>query len=619
MARRAWSRGRRRVALAGWIALGLGVLALVVGALWVGGRVLTVANNLKAAQASLSAFKADVLGTGSTTTAEEYRRVAADTGRARSAAADPVWRLAEHVPWLGPNLTVLRQVSGITDDLVKDGVGPLATDANGLTLATFKPRDGAIDLAAIKRITPAIGTFDAAARRADARLAALDLGPVAAQLRKPVLKLRSELQAITPVTAEVTKVLPVLYPALGGDGPRHYLLLFQNNAEERASGGNPAALAMVDVDHGRITLGQQPNSGSFPEPYKEPVLAFPQSGDWDRIYGQHVTRYLTNITFTPDFPTTAQLAIEMWRRQFGGQVDGVVSIDPVALSYLLKATGPIGIGDKQTLGAKNAVQYLLSTVYAKYPDHVVQDAVFASAAKAVFTAVSHGAGGFGGYAKALKPMIAEQRLKAYSVRSDEEQLLADGRLANMLPADNSAQTVLGVYNNDDATSKMSYYMDATVHVTAKMCPATTPTWTVSTTVTDTLTPAQVATLPKYVLPNRKPIPPGGDRQWVQLYGPAGAKLVSASIDGAPVRWGDSIDAQTNTVTDATGAWLGKPAVQGEMYGRPVGVVSITMAPQQSVTVAAVFSGGTSPSRDIAVSHTPKVHEVPVTIDRTACG
>jgi hypothetical protein len=581
--------------------------------------VLTVANDLKAAQASLSAFKADVLGTGSTTTAEEYRRVAADTARARSAADDPIWHLAEHLPWLGPNLTVLREVSGITDDLVKDGVGPLARDANGLTLATLKPRNGAIDLAAVTRITPAIDAFDTAARRADARLAALDLKPVATQLRQPVQKLRAELAVVTPVTAELRKVLPVLYPALGGEGPRHYLLLFQNNAEERASGGNPAALAMVDVDHGRITLGQQPNSRSFPEPYAEPVLAFPESGDWDTIYGQHTARYLTNITFTPDFPSTARLATEMWHRQFGGHIDGVVSFDPIALSYLLKATGPIRVGHRETLTSKNAVRYLLSTVYAKYPDPHVQNAVFASAAKAVFDAISHGAGSFRRYATALQPMIAEQRLKAWSIRDDEEQLLTEARVANMMPAGNADETVLGVYNNDDSTSKISYYVDASVHVAAKVCPAATPTWTLSTTVTDTLDPALVATLPSYVRPHQPRIPPGGDRQWVQLYGPVGATLVSASIDGVPVRWGDSIDSGVNTVKDATGTDDRRPAVHGEMYGRPVGVVSIKLAPQQSVTVEAVFSGGTSPSSRIAVSHTPKVHEVPVTIERAACG
>ena len=38
---------------------------------------------------------------------------------------------------------------------------------------------------------------------------------------------------------------------------------------------------------------------------------------------------------TPDFPSTAKLARKMWTSQYGGKVDGVISFDPVALSYLM--------------------------------------------------------------------------------------------------------------------------------------------------------------------------------------------------------------------------------------------------------------------------------------------
>ena len=49
----------------------------------------------------------------------------------------------------------------------------------------------------------------------------------------------------------------------------------------------------------------------------------------------------------------------MWRANIGGRVDGVISFDPVALSYLLKATGPVKIGNGETITSDNAVSYLL--------------------------------------------------------------------------------------------------------------------------------------------------------------------------------------------------------------------------------------------------------------------
>jgi hypothetical protein len=187
----------------------------------------------------------------------------------------------------------------------------------------------------------------------------------------------------------------------------------------------------------------------------------------------------------------------------------------------------------------------------------------------------------------------------------------------MLPADNSKATTIGVYNNDDATSKMSYYMNSTVAVDVKSC--TVPTYVVTTKVTDTLRADQVPSLTRYVLANQARIPSGGDRQWVQIYGPVGSKLVSATIDGVRVIWGNDESSKLNTVLDATGQSDYRPAVKGVLYGRPVGSVSITMGPTQSVTVQARFSGATGASPVVEVSHTPKVRPVPVTITKTACG
>ncbi|MDQ1531256.1 MAG: hypothetical protein QOE37_1361, partial [Microbacteriaceae bacterium] len=138
-------------------------------------------------------------------------------------------------------------------------------------------------------------------------------------------------------------------------------------------------------------------------------------------------------------------------------------------------------------------------------------------------------------------------------------------------------------------------------------------------VTDTLRPDQIAGLTPYVLASQGRIVPGGDRQWVQIYGPVGAKLVNAYIDGEKVVWGTNVEYDLNTNWYATGETDYRPAVKGTMYGRPVGVVSIKMGPLESVKVKAIFSGGKDVSSTVQVSHTPKVRPVPVTITQARCG
>lgn len=605
---------RRTIAI---IAL-VGVV-LVVGALtaYVGQRALAATSALERAQDQLVAFRAG-LGDADQDLPVLHQQLRASTSEAVARTDNPVWQVYEHLPWAGANLRAFRQTSELVDGVVRDGLGPLATAANGISVDSLKPHDGRIDIAPLKRLGPAMITVDDAVQSAAVAAAAIDTSGVVPQLAGPVEELRTQLSEVAPLTAQLRTAVPLLYPVLGGEGSRHYLLIFQNNAEERASGGNPASMAMIKVQNGTITMGRQASSTDFPHPYDKPLYTPKGAGheDWDTVYTDHVSTYLTNITMTPDFPTTAELARAMWRDRFGGDVDGVISFDPVALAALLQATGPIELADGTTLDAENAVSFLLHDVYARYPDSGEQDAVFASTARSIFTAITDGTGDPGAYLAALQPMVAEQRLKAWSADADEQRLLLGSPVGNMLPADNSRATVLGVYNNDDATSKMSYFVDQRIAVAAT-CQGT-PTYAVTATVTNTLTRDQVDALPEYVRARQQRIPAGGDRQWVQLYGPVGATLTSMTIDGAPVVWGTSVSNKANTNAHATGVDSRRPAVQGSMYGRPVGVVSITLGPESSKVVKAVFAGGSENSGTVAVSHTPKVRQTPVEVSTEAC-
>ncbi|WP_375399807.1 DUF4012 domain-containing protein [uncultured Amnibacterium sp.] len=598
------------------MALVLGILAVVAGGLWVGNRALMAKDALEQAQTELTTFKSALGQPNAPSTVQLYKQLHAHTAKAALEVDDPVWSFGEAVPFVGPNLTAFRQIAQMLNTLVVNGVQPVAYAANGVSVDSLKPKDGGLDIAPLKKLTPAIASLDTALRVADASAMGVDTKHTLSQIAAPVGTLHTTIQKVLPLTAELRRVMPLFYPALGGDGKRHYLLMFQNNAEERASGGNPAALAMLNVDDGKIKLGKQPSSTDFPSPYVTPPLTF--KGDWNKLYGLHTSTYLQNITFTPDFPSSAKLVRAMWLKQYGGKVDGVISFDPVALSYLMRATGPVTLKNGQILNSDNAVTYLLSDVYARYPDQLVQNAVFASAAQAIFGAVTSGQGSPKDYLAQLTPMLAEQRLKFWSVRKKEQAALKTSQAWNMLPEDNSTATTVGVYNNDDATSKMSFYMDSTIKVKSSMCPAKKPTFTVTTKVTDTLKLSQVPGLSSYVLAAQPRIAVGGDRQWVQVYGPVGSKLISMSIDGKKVVWGTNVDYLLNTNYNATGVSDKKPAVRGEMYDRPVGIVSINMGPQQSRTVVAHFSGATDPSTTVAVSHTPKVRQVPVTITQNDC-
>ncbi|WP_217576954.1 DUF4012 domain-containing protein, partial [Streptomyces sp. GbtcB7] len=86
-------------------------------------------------------------------------------------------------------------------------------------------------------------------------------------------------------------------------------------------------------------------------------------GEYATIYQDKPGRYLQNVTQVPDFSLSARLAQEFAARE-GREVSSVIAIDPVALSYLLEATGPVRLPTGDELTSTNVVKLLLSDVYA---------------------------------------------------------------------------------------------------------------------------------------------------------------------------------------------------------------------------------------------------------------
>ncbi len=80
----------------------------------------------------------------------------------------------------------------------------------------------------------------------------------------------------------------------------------------------------------------------------------------------------------------------MWQDRFHQHLDGAIATDPTALSYLLKATGPVQLPGGGSLTASNAVAFFESGVYAKFgSDTAARKAFQVQAAQAVATAVIH--------------------------------------------------------------------------------------------------------------------------------------------------------------------------------------------------------------------------------------
>ncbi|WP_045279277.1 DUF4012 domain-containing protein [Microbacterium oxydans] len=601
--RRDRRRSRRRSII--WIVVSV-VIALLAAVLVIGGiavsKALTVRDSLTPAVPVASGLPSKVVSGDAAGAAADAASLKKLSEKAVGQTSGADWRLAEWIPFLGPNLAAIRVAAESIDEVADFAVDSLPN----LDLAAFRPVDGAVDLAAVHRLEGIVSDGAATFAAIDERIDGTDRGALIPQVDNALGTLDDAVSGVDETLGTLAPILDVLPAALGEGGTRTYLLMFQGNSELRASGGNPAALALVTATDGRIELTTQATSVQFANARAESIS--PLDAETENIYSDIIGRWIPNLTATPDFPTSVDIIRAWWADEGLPPFDDVISTDPVALSYLLNATGPIPLATGETLTSENAVPLLLNEVYFKYGEHTpgvradgsAQDMFFAAAAAQIFTTLTKGVSNPMALLDGLRQASDEGRMKIWSSNEQIESMLSGTKLAGTLPSSNDPQTIAGVYFNDTTGAKTDYYADANVVSSSDQCTATgAPTFQQTITFANNITPEQASGLPYFITgPFYKP---GDLATDVVVYTPVGATIESWSVDGAPA-----------TLVS-----------QGTHLGRSVIRLSLYTPPQSAATINVTMKGAEgSVGADYGaydVWTTPMVRETPVTVETPGCG
>lgn len=487
------------------------------------------AQHLESAQATVTA--ATQAADDPATALAMLAPIGADTDAARSLTSDPIWQLAQSLPWVGPQLRAVARTAAAIDDAVTGGLTPLASVAGDLATAALQPTDGVVDVDRLAAAEPAAATAAQTLRRSADEVGAIDRTPLLGRLSRTVAHAADVLDAAADRADALRRATSLVPRMLGADGPRSTLVLFQNNAEWRSVGGVVGAVAQIDASGGRLTLSAQGSSGDFAGLSGAPVASLP--ADVQDLYGTRPARYIQDTTQVPDFTVGAPLAQEMWRRVHGAKVDAVVAVDPVTLSYLLRATGPVRLPTGDEMTADSAIPLLLHDVYARYPDPAAQDAFFRSASIAVFQALTEGRAAPVALIDAVTRASAERRLLVWNADAATQALLDGTTLQGALPVSDAARTTIGVYLNDGTGSKMDYYLRPRVET------AWCGSGTASVHVELRSDAPDPRLLPAYVTgAGTYGIPPGDALTGVYIYLPPGASVVDQrSASDSPIASG----------------------------------------------------------------------------------
>lgn len=580
------------------------IAVLAASAAWLGYRVSTLRDDLNAAAQLVPRLKAEVLEDNLAGAAATLDELKIHTSGARRAAEDPLWAAAGALPWVGPNFRAVAETARSADDVVQFGAVPVLGIYETLDWKALAPKREGMDLSPLIAAKPVLASAAESVRESSARLNGLDADSLLPQLSGPIVSARTELSSLSSsldVAADFSHLAPAM---LGGDGSRNYLLMIQNNAEARATGGIPGALAKLTIEQGRLSLGSQSSAGALGE-FSPPIDV---DAEQQVIYAGQLGSSMQDVNLTPDFPTAARTAHQMWERKTGERLDGVISIDPVSLGYILKATGPVKLADpafqKMTTGSlptvlnsQNVVKTLLSDVYSEIRPPDLQDAYFAEVTNQIFAALSSGTADAKVLLNGLTRGIEERRISVWSVAPSEQDIIGRHPLAAAALGASSAE--FGAFFNDGTGAKMDYYVKRTVQL-VKECPRDGYEQTTVRVTSTNTAPADAATaLPAYVTGGGVfGVPAGTVQTNIVTYGPSQAHVNTALVDGQ------------------------SSSFSAYQHGdRAVGVVTLILAPGQSRTLDVTF-GNIRGDADPTLAVTPSVQAVTdvIVAARTAgCG
>lgn len=514
------AREPRRVARWVWLAVTVLIVVFVAMLAWDAVQLRESSQALKvhaaAAQQAVTDRDADAL-------AREVIALQLAADEFADATTGLHWWVANHVPWLKNQTLPLTQAGQSVQQVAVGALAPIAQLGSLDALEVPAIQDGRLDPYVLEPYRETLAEAAGVMTTEVAALEDVDVTAAVEQVRQPFLELRAELEGLADTIQGGHVAAEVLPTMLGADAPRTYLVMVQNNAEPRTTGGIPGAVLKVSVDNGNIELEQFATANQM---ITMDGVDFDLTEDELNNFTGRMIKYPQDVNFTPEFPRSAAIMRQFWLEEFGEEAHGVLSLDPVALGYMLAEMPPTDI-DGVTVTGENLSQVMLNESYFIFPEPEDQDVFFALAAGTLFEQLlDAGPSAIAGTERAIE----ERRFLAWSSVEHEQELLQTTQVAGAFLQDAGT---LGMFINDGSGSKIGYYIDADTEVTDHLCTdGSVRSQTVTLTLTHTFT-GNVQELPWYISGGGLFVPEGEFHANILIYPEMGLGVTSVTRDGEP--------------------------------------------------------------------------------------
>jgi hypothetical protein len=293
----------------------------------------------------------------------ELQAAQGDFQRLRDRLDHPDWVLATAVstPGLDAQLRSVHALADVGYDVASMGVDlfdaalPLITRLHGASLSETElltPDD-------LTRIQQAISHTLDLLTDVQAKLSGVSFSdlPLSAKQKSELAKVMVALPQVRGILTQGAQLLGAVGWVLGVGQARHFLVQTLDRAELRASGGFAGNYGILTVSNGKLDPFSLYNVNDIDYGYKTNGWIFGRRPPPQYSWWPFANWGLRDANLSPDFPSSAQMVMDVFQHEGGGTVDGLIQVSPVAIEHVLRITGPIYVpGYNETVTADNLEQ-----------------------------------------------------------------------------------------------------------------------------------------------------------------------------------------------------------------------------------------------------------------------
>ena len=518
------SRWRR---VARWSVAGLGI-ATVVGSLAALAAVAVHRGDLDSAITKATSGLDALEGGESAAAAEDLADADAKFSSTAATFNGPLLALSRAVPVVSQHVTAVGDLADTGADLA-DSARQVSgvVDYDSLLLA-----DGGVDLTTLQAYRDPIIRSERAVTDALAVVDEHRSSWLLAPLADRIDSLEEDLLRVAPGTRLARLAVDGLPAMLGGDTPRRYLILVGSPAEARDLGGHIGHWVELEADAGVVSLTETgPIVDLWTAEGAEYRRLLDPSSYPDSFIANRPQNFPQNWGATPDLPTAARAAAELYPQSGGLPIDGVAYIDPKGIAALLEITGPVTApGFPGVLSADNAVQYLVADQYTQHGEDegsTILTALLEEVFGQLTTIALPGPERLG---RILGPVTRAGNLQFWSFGEDDAPLLDRVGVSGRLPAVPPGQDFLSVLTSNANPNKIDRYLRRTISHEVQWSRDNDRLETLTTIELSNTAPA--AEDPPVVFGNDRGLPPGTNRTVLSVLSPLTA--TEMRVDGEPV-------------------------------------------------------------------------------------